>query len=305
MLSQDPNIHIDGKSPLNLFSHTTDYDFKDHYVDEDHSMEKLNEANKKLNSLQYKLFASEKYAVLIVLQAIDAAGKDGILKHVIRGINPQGCNAYSFKQPTKEELKHDWMWRHYKALPAYGKIGIFNRSYYENVIITKVHPQLILNEQIPNIEHPSQINTKFWEYRYQDIRNFEDMLTRNGTVILKFFLHISKEEQAKRFISRIDKKNKNWKISEADIEERKHWDKYQEAFQDMINKTATEKNPWYIIPSDNKSFSRAAVGKILVERLSELNLTIPKLNIKTEKQLSAIKKSLEESLLETSLRDGY
>lgn len=296
MLSKDPNIFVNGKSKVDLATHTTDYNYNKHYKDEEHSIKKLNKANKDLNNLQYKLFASEKHAVLIILQAIDAAGKDGILKHVIRGINPQGCNAYSFKQPTKEELKHDWMWRHYKALPAYGKIGIFNRSYYENVIITKVHPELILKENIPNIENTNQVDDAFWENRYQDIRNFEDMLQRNGTIILKFFLHISKEEQGKRFISRIDKKNKNWKISEADIKEREHWEDYQKAFQDMINKTATKTNPWYIIPSNSKSYSRAAVGKILVERLSELDLKTPKLNEKTKNQLSAIRSSLQTSI---------
>ena len=238
---------------------------------------KLKKNTKELSELQYTFYADDSYSLLIVLQAMDAAGKDGAIRHVMSGINPQGCSIHSFKSPSKNELDHDFLWRHYKVLPQRGKIGIFNRSHYENVLVTKVHPEYILGEQLPGIDSLDKIDQQFWNNRYEQINNFEKNISQNGTVILKFFLNVSKEEQKRRFLDRINEPDKNWKFSMGDIEERKLWDKYQNAFEEAINKTSTEYAPWYVIPADNKWYSRMAISDIIIDKLKSLNLKIPEL----------------------------
>ncbi len=235
----------------------------------------LKKNKKKLAEVQELFWADNRYSLLIVFQAMDAAGKDGAIRHVMSGINPQGCRVYSFKAPSKAELEHSFIWRHYKTLPERGMIGIFNRSHYENVLVTKVHPEFILGENIPGIDSVEKINEKFWETRYEMINNFEKEISQNGTIILKFFLNVSKEEQKKRFLDRLNKPEKNWKFSSADLKERKFWDNYQQVYEQMLSKTSTQYAPWYIIPADNKWFSRMAIGKIIVDTLHNLDLHFP------------------------------
>lgn len=246
-----------------------------------------------LASLQDKLYAQSRHAVLILFQAMDAAGKDSTIKHVMSGINPQGCQVYSFKTPTTEELAHDYLWRIHKCVPARGRIGIFNRSYYEDVLVTKVHPSLILNEALPGIQKESDIHKRFWKERYEDITHFENYLSRNGTTIIKFFLHLSKEEQNARFSERIDQQEKNWKFSANDMKERAFWDQYQGVFEDAIQNTSTKENPWYIVPADAKWFLHLAVSKIIIQRLDKLNLAYPTVSKESLKVLDAAKKELQ------------
>ena len=246
-----------------------------------------------LASLQDKLYAQSRHAVLILFQAMDAAGKDSTIKHVMSGINPQGCQVYSFKTPTTEELAHDYLWRIHQCVPARGRIGIFNRSYYEDVLVTKVHPSLILNEALPGIQKESDIHKRFWKERYEDITHFENYLSRNGTTIIKFFLHLSKEEQNARFSERIDQQEKNWKFSANDMKERAFWDQYQGVFEDAIQNTSTKGNPWYIVPADAKWFLHLAVSKIIIQRLDKLNLAYPTVSKESLKVLDAAKKELQ------------
>ncbi|WP_295798468.1 polyphosphate kinase 2 family protein [Mucilaginibacter sp.] len=224
---------------------------------------------------QIKLYAANRQSLLIIFQAMDAAGKDSAIEHSMSGLNPQGCEVYSFKQPSTEDYEHDFLWRHYKALPQRGRIGIHNRSHYENVLVTKVHPELLLKEQLPGITDVKQIKEAFWEHRYESIRNFEQHLTYNGTVIIKFFLNVSKDEQKERFLKRIDNPKKNWKFSAADVEERKYWDDYMQAYEHAIKETATEKSPWYVVPADKKWFTRLVISTIILETLKELDLKFP------------------------------
>lgn len=222
--------------------------------------------------LQDRLYAQDRWAVLLIFQAIDAAGKDSVIKHVMSGINPQGCQVYSFKSPSHEDLDHDFMWRCTKALPERGRIGIFNRSYYEEVVVVRVHPELLNHQKVPR----ELLDRKgLWKERSRDICNFESYLSRNGTLIRKFFLHVSRKEQAKRFRERLDKPEKNWKFSAADLEERKHWGAYQEAYEDMIRRTATPEAPWYVVPADNKWFTRLVVAAAIADGLAGLNLKYP------------------------------
>ncbi|BDD10029.1 PPK2 family polyphosphate--nucleotide phosphotransferase [Fulvitalea axinellae] len=290
----DRKFYVNGEKPIRLNDFPTDYTEK--YKDEDDAEDRIADIIKQLNKLQYRLYAECKYSFLIILQATDAAGKDGVLRHVLRGINPQGCQVHSFKSPTHLELRHDWMWRHYRALPERGMIGIFNRSYYENVLVTKVHPEFILNENIPGIESTDRIDRVFWDNRYKDIRNFEEMLSRNGTVIMKLFLNMSKDEQARRFLSRIDEESKNWKISPADFAEREHWDDYRLAFEDMINNTSTPYAPWHVIPSDHKWFSRVLIAEILMEKMASLRFITPEVTDEMREKLKGIRKILEKEL---------
>ncbi len=237
---------------------------------------KLLKKNKKeLAELQEVFWADDRYSLLIVLQAPDAAGKDGAIRHVMSGVNPQGCKVSGFKAPSDEELDHNYLWRHYKELPERGQIGIFNRSHYENVLITKVHPEYILGEKIPGIDSIEKVNEKFWNKRYRQINDFEREIYENGTHILKFFLNVSKKEQKQRFLDRLNEPDKNWKFSSGDLKERAYWNDYQKAFEDMLNNTSTEYAPWYVIPADNKWFSRMAIGKIIVEKLRSLDLKYP------------------------------
>lgn len=228
-----------------------------------------------ISHLQEKLYAAGKHSVLIIFQAMDAAGKDSAIAHIMNGLNPQGCQVFSFKVPTVKEYEHDFLWRHYLALPERGRIGIHNRSHYENVLACKVHPEYILNENIPHIDDVKKVNKDFWKQRYESIRNFESHLCANGTVILKFFLNVGLDEQKKRFLERIEDPTKNWKFSSGDIKERAHWDKYMSAYQDAINETSTEASPWHVIPADKKWYARLAISEIILERLKKLHLDFP------------------------------
>ena len=233
---------------------------------------------KELTELQDILYAFDKHAILLIFQAMDAAGKDSTIKHVMSGVNPQGCEVTSFKAPSTTELQHDFLWRTYKRLPERGKIGIFNRSYYEEVLVAKVFPQLVLKQQIPGIRTLNDITPAFWEERYRSINEMERHLHQNGTVILKFFLHVSKQEQKVRFMKRINRPDKHWKLEMSDIETRDNWDQYQEAYESAINHTSTRYAPWYIIPADHKWFMRTAVSQILVDQLHQLDLHYPKVS---------------------------
>lgn len=241
----------------------------------------------KLAQMQDMLYAQDKWGVLVILQSMDTGGKDGIIKHVMSGLNPQATQVYPFKQPTAEELDHTWLWKAQKLVPERGNIGIFNRSYYEEVLVVKVH-NLIEKQKIPLV----CIDKQIWDERYEDIKHFEDHLQRNGIEVVKIFLNISKDEQKQRLIDRIDDKSKNWKFSDADLKERNYWDNYMEAYEDMINNTSTSKSPWYIIPADKKKLARLLVSKILIERIKELDLKYPVLGEEQTKMLSTYKEQL-------------
>ena len=237
--------------------------------------EEIKQNIKELNKFQEMFYADDRYSLLIILQARDAAGKDGVIRHVMSGINPQGCRVHSFKTPTKNELEHDYFWRHYIALPQRGMIEIFNRSHYENVLATRVNPQWILNERIPGYGSVEKIDQQFWDARYEDINAIERHLHRNGMRILKFFLNVSKEEQKERLLSRLDDPHKNWKFSSADLQARAQWDEYESAFEEMLEKTSKPYAPWYVIPADKKFFARVAVGDIILELFRSLDLHYP------------------------------
>ena len=241
-----------------------------------------------LAELQDMLYAQDRWAVLLMFQAMDAAGKDGAIKHVMSGINPQGCQVYSFKAPSPEDLDHDFLWRCIKCLPERGRIGIFNRSYYEETLVVRVHREFLADQKLP----PELVTKNIWKERFQDIRSFERYLTRNGVVICKFFLHVSNKEQKKRFLERIQEPEKNWKFSANDAKERGHWDDYMEAYEDMIQNTATKEAPWYVVPADNKWFTRVVVAAAVIEALSSLDLHYPKVSDKKLKELAAAKRAL-------------
>lgn len=228
-----------------------------------------------LADFQEKFWADNRYSLLIILQAPDAAGKDGAIRHVMSGLNPQSCRVHCYKVPSKEELDHDYLWRHYKDLPERGMIEIFNRSHYENVLATKVNPEFLMAENIPGIDKPEKADKKFWNERYEQINNFEKHIYQNGTHILKFFLNLSKEEQKYRLLARLEEKKKNWKFSSADLSARAQWDEYQKAYEEMLEKTSTDYAPWYVIPADKKFFARVAIGEIIVEKLKSLDLRYP------------------------------
>ena len=241
-----------------------------------------------LAELQDMLYAQDRWAVLLIFQAMDAAGKDGAIKHVMSGINPQGCQVYSFKGPSAEDLDHDYLWRCVKCLPERGRIGIFNRSYYEETLVVRVHPELLSKQKIP----PQLVTKNIWEERYHDIRHFEHYLARNGVVIRKFFLHVSREEQKKRFLERIDNPAKNWKFSSADSRERGFWKEYMEAYEDMICNTATDYAPWYVVPADNKWFTRVVVAAAVIDALASLDLQYPEVTKAQLNELAAAKEAL-------------
>jgi len=241
-----------------------------------------------LAELQDKLYAQDKWAVLLIFQAMDAAGKDGAIKHVMSGVNPQGCQVYSFKSPSSEDLDHDYLWRCMKALPNRGHIGIFNRSYYEEVLVVRVHPEFLAKQKLP----PKLVGKQIWEDRFEDIRNFEQYLTRNGVIVRKFFLHVSKKEQKRRFLDRIDDSQKNWKFSANDAAERDFWDDYMQAYEKMIQGTATKDAPWYVVPADNKWFTRVVVGAAVIEALDDLDLKYPEVGQDKLKELAIAKKKL-------------
>jgi PPK2 family polyphosphate:nucleotide phosphotransferase len=250
----------------------------------------LDEGVQKLAALQDKLYAQDSWALLVIVQAMDAAGKDGVIKHVMSGVNPQGCQVFSFKAPSPEELDHDYMWRAMVRMPERGRIGIFNRSYYEEVLVVRVHPELLKSERIP----APLISNDIWKERFADIRCLERYMTRNGIVVRKFFLNVSKKEQKRRFLSRLDEPEKNWKFSAADIKERACWNDYMDAFEDMIRHTATPEAPWHVIPADNKWFTRIAVAETIVQTLEDLKLSYPKMDAAKARELAAARKLLEE-----------
>src|SRR5262247_1599441 len=243
-------------------------------IEKDEAKKLLAEGVKRLSELQEKLYAQDRWAVLLIFQAMDAAGKDSAIEHVMKGINPQGCEVHSFKQPSHEELDHDFMWRSARRLPERGRIGIFNRSYYEEVLVVRVHPEILAKERMP-----AELVTKdIWKERFKDIRAFERYLARNGTLIVKFFLHVSKEEQKRRFLERIDNQAKNWKFAIADLAERKRWDEYMAAYEDMIRNTSRPEAPWHVVPADNKWFTRLVVAAELVAAMDRLDLKFPKVS---------------------------
>jgi PPK2 family polyphosphate:nucleotide phosphotransferase len=254
----------------------------------DESKALLQEGVQLLSELQDKLYAQDRWALLLVFQAMDAAGKDSTIKHVMSGVNPQGCQVSSFKQPSAEELDHDFMWRYANRYPNRGSIGIFNRSYYEEVLVVRVHKQILANEKMP----PELITKKIWEERLSDIRNAEDYLYRNGIVPLKFFLNVSRKEQKQRFIDRLDKPDKNWKFSSSDLHEREYWNDYMDAYEQAIRGTATKNCPWYVVPADNKWFTRLVVGAAVVSTLESLDLNYPELSKEQKMQLDEARKAL-------------
>jgi PPK2 family polyphosphate:nucleotide phosphotransferase len=259
-----------------------------HWRSKESATEALQQGIVRSAELQDKLYAQDSWALLLIFQAMDAAGKDGIIKHVMSGINPQGCQVFSFKAPSDLELQHDFLWRTTRDLPERGHIGIFNRSYYEEVLVVRVHPEILKSQKTP----PSLVGKNIWEERFEDIRSFERHMARSGTVIRKFFLNVSKKEQKRRFLERLDEPEKNWKFSAADIRERKCWEDYQKAYEDMIANTATEHAPWYVVPADNKWFTRLVVSAVVVETLESLDLAYPKVEEAKLKELEAAKKIL-------------
>jgi PPK2 family polyphosphate:nucleotide phosphotransferase len=241
-----------------------------------------------LSDLQEKLYAENRWAVLLIFQGMDAAGKDGVVKHVMSGVNPEGCDVFSFKTPSAEELNHDYLWRAHSRVAERGKIGIFNRSYYEEVLVVRVHHALLRAEKLPE----AVLTKHIWEHRYEDINAFEHYLTRNGVVVRKFFLHISKKEQKKRFLARLEDSKKNWKFSMADVKERGYWKNYQEAYEEMIQNTATKHAPWYVVPADNKWYTQLIVASAIITALEELDLAFPDVDEEKKKELKKVRESL-------------
>lgn len=241
-----------------------------------------------LSNMQEKLYAQDRWALLLIFQGMDAAGKDGAIKHVMSGVNPQGCDVFSFKTPSAEELNHDYLWRAHNRVPERGKIGIFNRSYYEEVLVVRVHPEILQDQKLPD----GLITKHIWEKRYEDINAFEHYLTKNGVVIRKFFLHVSKKEQKKRFLERLEDSKKNWKFSMADVRERGYWKDYQKAYEEMIQNTATKHAPWYVVPADNKWYTQLIVASAIIATLEELDLAFPDVDKKKMMELERMRKSL-------------
>ncbi|MBE2293620.1 MAG: polyphosphate kinase 2 family protein [Phycisphaerales bacterium] len=276
--------------PGHKISLQKDFDpgFTADFKDKKDARKKLEQNIAELAEYQDILYAQDTYALLLVFQAMDAAGKDGTIKHVMSGINPQGCQVYSFKSPSAEELDHGYLWRTNKVMPERGRIGIFNRSYYEEVLVLRVHPELLDHQKIP-----SEARKDIWEHRYQQINNMEQYLVENGIVVLKFFLNVSKEEQKNRFLERIDRPEKNWKFSTADAKERAFWDDYQQAYEDCLNHTSTEWAPWFVVPADHKWFTRLTVSEIIVRTLKRLNLRYPEVSAARHQELLKIRRLLE------------
>jgi len=257
--------------------------------DQEEAAERLAKCNQRLGELQERLWAQDSWAVLLMFQAMDAAGKDGTIKSVMSGVNPQGCQVYSFKAPSAEELDHDFMWRYMQRMPERGRIGIFNRSYYEELLVVRVHPEFLNSQKLPQT-----CLKNIWDRRFDDINNIESYLDHNGIVVLKFFLNVSKEEQHRRFLRRLDKPAKNWKFSDSDLKERALWDKYQEAFADMLPRTSSKRAPWYVIPADHKWYARVAVAEVVVKRMEELELHFPEVSDQKKATLQELRKKLTE-----------
>jgi len=257
-------------------------------LDKGEASELLQRGTEWLAEEQDMLYAQDRWSLLLVFQAMDAAGKDGTIKHVMSGVNPQGCQVFSFKQPSSEDLDHDFLWRYSKCLPERGRIGIFNRSYYEEVLVVRVHREILSRQKLP----APLVTKRIWDERLSDIAHFEDYLTRQGTVILKFFLHVSRKEQKKRFMERLEKPDKHWKFSPADVHERKFWDDYMHAFEEAIRATASEHAPWYVVPADNKWFTRLLVASAIVEAVEKLDLTYPTVDPEKRRELQTIRAAL-------------
>jgi len=285
---------VEPGSEVNLKNYVTDWTETDNAkelgkdVIKERAAAILAENHKQLDAAQELLYASDTHSVLLIFQAMDAAGKDGTIRHVMSGVNPQGCQVYSFKKPSTEELDHNFLWRYMKALPERGRIGIFNRSYYEDVLVVKVHPEWLGPGQ------PANPDKAFWEKRYEDINNFEKHLVRNGMLVLKFFLHVSKGEQKRRFLERLNNPEKHWKFSEADMAEREHWKEYQKAFEEALSATSTKRAPWYVIPADRKYVARALVADIVATAIQDLKLEFPKVSAAKMAALEAARERLEK-----------
>lgn len=278
---------------IHLHDYSTRYTGR--LLDKKEAQELLEESRKRLIKIQDKFYADNRYAVLIILQAMDAAGKDGAVKHIMSGFNPLGVSVHSFKAPSSLELDHDYLWRHAVALPARGEIAIHNRSHYENVLVTRVHPEYLLKENIPGIDSVKKVDDKFWEERFKQINRFEKNIAESGTIILKFFLHVSKDEQRKRFLDRIDDPSKNWKFSVGDLKERAYWDGYHHAYQEAIRATSTKHAPWFVVPADDKWFTRLAIATIIGNYFDELDLQYPAVS---DAQKMVLQKARKELLAE-------
>jgi PPK2 family polyphosphate:nucleotide phosphotransferase len=285
------NYKIKPDKDFNLQKINTNPDVNN--TDTDDFKEKLLNDIEKISKLQNKLFAENRQSLLIILQGMDSSGKDGAIKHIMSGVNPQGVLVYSFKHPSALELEHDFLWRHAIKLPEHGQITIFNRSHYENVLISKVHPEIVLAERLLGIDGIDKIDNTFWKTRYKLINNFEKNIIQNGTQILKFFLHLSKEEQCNRFLERIENKEKHWKFSSDDITERAFWDNYQHAYEQALKHTSTKIAPWYIIPADNKLYAHQQIGGIILDKLKEMNPAFPPIDKKEKKLMKEAKTKLE------------
>jgi PPK2 family polyphosphate:nucleotide phosphotransferase len=279
-------FRVDGSSEFHLKSHKT---AEKGGLDKDEGEDILKSNRKRLNDFQEKLYAQDNWSLLLIFQGMDAAGKDSAIKSVFDGVNPQGCEVTSFKQPSTKELDHDFLWRSMIALPERGRIGIFNRSYYEECLVVRVHPEVLAKEKIP----PRLVTRNIWRERFEDISAFERYLTRNGTVILKFFLNVSKQEQRERFLDRLEEPAKNWKFSMNDIHERALWGKYQAAYQEMIRHTSTREAPWHVVPADHKWFARVVIGSVIVTALDALNLKFPRVDPASLEEFKQVRKALE------------
>lgn len=271
--NESEKCRVDPDKKISLKKFPTKYDGE--LLDKEIAQEALEKGRERLAEFQDKLYAHDQYSVLIVLQAMDAAGKDGAIKHIMSGLNPAGVKVTSFKAPNKSELDHDYFWRHYAALPSRGEIGIFNRSHYENVLVTKVHPEYLLNENLPDVTSLKDVDDNFWEKRYKQINRFEKNLYENGTIILKFFLNVSKKEQKKRFLQRIDDKKKNWKFTTADVKERQYWNDYHNAYEELLEQTSKDHAPWFVIPSDDKWWGRLLIAMIIYRQFEKMNFSYP------------------------------
>jgi PPK2 family polyphosphate:nucleotide phosphotransferase len=280
-------FRFDGSGSFHLRSHKTN---EKGGLDKEKAAKILQANRERLIDFQEKLYAQDRWSLLLILQGMDAAGKDSAIKSIFEGVNPQGCEVHSFKEPTSRELDHDFLWRSWIALPERGRIGIFNRSYYEECLVTRVHPEVLAKEKIP----PKLVTKNIWRERFEDISAFERYLARNGTVVLKFFLNISKEEQRKRFLDRLEEPSKNWKFSMSDITERALWPRYQAVYQDIVRHTSTATAPWYVVPADHKWFARVVIGSAVVSKLDELNLRFPKLDKASLEEFERVKKALED-----------
>ncbi len=283
------DFRVSGGKKIRLRDWATD--IRPLYKSEKHYKQLLTEGVRELSALQRLLYASNSYSVLLIFQAMDAAGKDGSINHVLTGVNPQGCEVYSFKHPSAEEVEQDFLWRTTCCLPARGRIGVFNRSYYEEVLIVRVHPEILRQEGIP---HRRSGKKTIWKQRYRSIVDLEKHLHRNGTRIIKFFLHLSKGEQRKRFLQRIDEPDKNWKFSQADVAERKFWNQYMEAYEDCLNATSTRTTPWHVVPADDKYNARIIISRIVIDALQDLKMHYPEMTRERRGELRAIRKQLEK-----------